>query len=63
MLNDLMEIFLGMYYNFIPEDYVSRNYFTSIIAVIITAVMLVGSFALAIAVVVETFKTLRGSRS
>lgn len=63
MLNDLMEIFLGMYYNFIPEDYVSRNYFTSIIAVIITAVMLVGSFALAIAVVVETFKTIRGSRS
>lgn len=63
MLNELMEIFLGMYYNFIPEDYVSRNYFTSIIAVIITAVMLVGSFALAIAVVVETFKTIRGSRS
>lgn len=63
MLNELMEIFLGMYYNFIPEDYVSRNYFTSVIAVIITAVMLVGSFALAIAVVVETFKTIRGSRS
>lgn len=63
MLNDLMDIFLGMYYAYIPDDYISRDYFTSIIAVIITACMLVGSFALLIAVVVETFKTIRGSRS
>lgn len=63
MLNELFEIFLGMYYYFIPEDYINRDYFTSILAVVITAVMLVGSFALAIAVVIETFKTIRGSRS
>lgn len=63
MLNELMDIFLGMYYAYIPDDYISRDYFTSIIAVIITACMLVGSFALLIAVVVETFKTIRGSRS
>lgn len=63
MLNDLMDIFLGMYYAYIPDDYVSRDYFTSIIAVIITACMLVGSFALLIVVVSETFKTIRGSRS
>ena len=29
MLNDLLEIFLGMYYEFIPADYPNRDYFTS----------------------------------
>lgn len=60
MLNELLEIFLGMYYAFIPEDYANRDYFTSIIAVVVTAVMLVGSFAVIIAVIKGTFSIIRG---
>lgn len=60
MLNDLLEIFLGMYYAFIPADYANRDYFTSIIAVVVTAVMLVGSFAVIIAVIKGTFSIIRG---
>lgn len=60
MLNELLEIFLGMYYAYIPEDYVNRDYFTSIIAVVVTAVMLVGSFAVIVAVIKGTFSIIRG---
>ena len=63
MLNDLMDIFLGMYFNYVDPEYASKDYFISIIAVVITACMLIGSFALLIVVVSETFKTIRGSRS
>lgn len=60
MLNELLEIFLGMYYEFIPADYTNRDYFTSIIAVVVTGVMLVGSFAVIIAVIKGTFSIIRG---
>lgn len=33
MLNEFIEMFLGAYYNFVPEDYAMRDYFTSIIVV------------------------------
>lgn len=60
MLNELMDIFLGMYYEYIPVDYVSRDYFTSIIAVIVTAVMLVGTFAIILTIIHGTFNIIRG---
>ena len=60
MLNELLDIFLGMYYQYIPEDYVNRDYFTSIIAVVVTAVMLVGSFAVIVSVIKGTFSIIRG---
>lgn len=60
MLNELLDIFLGMYYEYIPADYPNRDYFTSIIAVVVTAVMLVGSFAVIIAVIKGTFSIIRG---
>lgn len=60
MLNELLEIFLGMYYEFIPVDYVNRDYFTSIIAVLVTAIMLVGTFAVIITIIHGTFNIIRG---
>ena len=63
MLNDLLDIFLGMYYEYIPEDYPLRDYFTSIICVCVVAAMLLGSFSLLLVVVTQTFKCIRGDRS
>ena len=60
MLDELMDIFLGMYYAYIPTDYVNRDYFTSIIAVVVTACMLLGSFAVVITVIKGTFSIIRG---
>lgn len=61
MLNELMEIFLGMYYQFIPSDYVDRDLFTSIIAVAVIVCMLLGSFAVLVEVIKGTFSIIRGS--
>ena len=56
MLNDLLDIFLGMYYEYIPEDYPLRDYFTSIICVCVVAAMLLGSFSLLLVVVNSDFQ-------
>lgn len=61
MLNELMGIFLGMYYQFIPADYADRDLFTSIIAVVVTVCMLLGSFAVLVEVIKGTFSIIRGS--
>lgn len=61
MLNELMDIFLGMYYQFIPSDYADRDLFISIIAVAVTVCMLLGSFAVLVEVIKGTFSIIRGS--
>lgn len=61
MLNELIDIFLGMYYAYVPADFPLRDYFASVIAVVITGLMICGSFIFLIAVVCETFKTIRGA--
>ena len=62
-LHELMDIFVSILYEYVPEDYPLRPYFVSVIAVVVTACMLCGSFMLLCVVVSETFKTIRGSRS
>jgi len=60
MLDELMDIFLGMYYAYVSEDYPYKDYFVSIIAVIITACMIFGTFLVISVIISETFKTIRG---
>ena len=64
MLNELVDIFVGMYRYILEElellDYGSQGYFISVMCLIITACMLLGSFAVICVIISETFKTIRG---
>lgn len=62
-LHELMDIFYSLIVQYVSDDFPLKDYFISVIAVVITACTITGSFALLIVVVSETFKTIRGSRS
>lgn len=65
MLNELIDIFVGMYRYILEElgmlDYEYQAYFISNMCVIVTAAMIIGTFILICVIVSETFKTIRGS--
>lgn len=61
MLNDFIELFLGAYYNFIGEEYVNRDYFASIICVVVIACACAGCFGLILVITSNVFKAIRGA--
>lgn len=62
MIEEILDIFLGGYYNYIPDDYPLRDYFTSIICVGTELILLAGALILSIVVAGATIKVLRGLR-
>lgn len=60
MIEEILDIFLGGYYNYIPDDYPLRDYFTSIICVGTEFILLTGALILSIVVAGATLKVLRG---
>lgn len=60
MLNDYLEIFLGAYHNFVPEDYALRTYFDSIITVGVLLITVAGVFGVLLLAVSHTLKAARG---
>ena len=67
MLNDVIEIFIGMFNYALelvgvePSEFANYNYFVGVICCIVAMVIPAGAFALLITVVTETFKFIRGS--
>lgn len=61
MLNEFLELFLGAFYNFIPEDYANRLYFASILSVVLLCLVCAAVLGLALIVVNGAFKALRGA--
>lgn len=60
MIEEILDIFLGGYYAYIPDDYPLRDYFTSIICVGSELLLLAGALTLSIVVAGATLKVLRG---
>lgn len=60
MIEEILDIFLGAYYHYIPEDYPLRDYFTSIITVGTCFILASGAILLSIVVAANTIKVLRG---
>lgn len=61
MLNDFIELFLGAYYNFVDAEYANRDYFTSIICVIVIAILLAGVMGAVLLTIHHTFIASRGA--
>lgn len=68
MLNEMIDIFLGMLNYAITEvcgmqltEFSQYNWWVGVICTVVTAIVLIGSFALLVVVVSETFKTIRGA--
>ena len=68
MLNEMIDIFIGMLNYAITEccglelsEFANYNWFVGVICTSVVIGMILGSFALLIVVVAETFKTIRGS--
>lgn len=59
MLIEFIEMFLGAYYNFIPDDYPLRDYFTSIIVVLALAVASVGAILVTVVSINAAYKVFR----
>lgn len=59
MLNDFIQLFLGAYYNFVPEDYELKFYFASVITVIVITLLLAAVFGVLLLTVHHTFITAR----
>lgn len=55
MLNEFIELFLGAYFQFVPEDYELKYYFASIISVIVIALLLAAVFGVLLLTVHHTF--------
>lgn len=62
-LHELMDIFVSLIIQYVPESFPLRDYFICILVCIITVLVVSGSFCLLFVVVSETFKCIRGSRS
>lgn len=59
MLIEFIEMFLGAYYYFIPEDYAQRDYFTSIIVVVAEIGAIFGAILIACICMNAVFKVFR----
>jgi len=55
MLNEFIELFLGAYYNFIPEDYANRYFFGSIIICVVLGLLLAAVLGVVLLTVHHTF--------
>ena len=55
MLNDFIQLFLGAYFNFVPDDYELKYYFASVLTVIVITLLLVAVFGVLLLTVHHTF--------
>lgn len=62
-LHELMDIFFSIIDQYVSDDFPLKDYFISVLAVVICATMIAGSFTVLVVVISETFKLIRGSRS
>ncbi|MBO7695319.1 MAG: hypothetical protein J6T10_22070 [Methanobrevibacter sp.] len=60
MLNDFLEMFLGAFHNFVSVDCPHREYFDCVLSVAVLTVVCLGTMAIALAIVVGSFKLIRG---
>lgn len=65
MLEELIDIFCGMYMYALnaigAADYEYKDYFLSMICIVVTLCIMVGSFLVICTIISETFKTIRGT--
>lgn len=65
MLEELIDIFTGMYIYALDaigaSDYEFKDYFTSMLCLVVTMCIMVGSFLVICTIISETFKTIRGT--
>lgn len=59
MLIEFIEMFLGAYYYFVPDDYANRDYFTSIIVVAAEIGAIAGSIIITAICLNSMFKVFR----
>lgn len=59
MLNDFIQLFLGAYFQFVPEDYELKYYFASIITVIVISMLLAAVFGVLLLTVHHTYISAR----
>lgn len=59
MLIEFIELFLGAYYYFIPDDYIDRDWFTSIIVVSAEVGAIVGAILITCICLNAVFKLFR----
>lgn len=57
MLIEFIEMLLGAYNNFIPDNYIHRQFFQSVIIVLGLAVAAIGSVAFGLVIVRAMFNT------
>lgn len=58
MLNEFFELFAGAYNEFVPADYVNRDYFLCVLFIVVTACVVLGCFAVAVASLVAVGRAL-----
>lgn len=58
MLNEFFELFAGAYNEFVPDDYINHDYFLCILFIVVTACVIVGCFAVAVASLVGVARAL-----
>lgn len=58
MLNEFFELFAGAYNEFVPSDYVNHDYFLCVLFIVVTACVVLGSFAVAVASLVAVGRAL-----
>lgn len=65
MLEELIDIFMGMYMYALnamgASEYEYKEYFGSMICLIVTLCIMIGSFLVICTIISETFKTIRGT--
>lgn len=64
MLNELIDIFMGMYSYALElmggTEYEDKLYFVSQISLFVSASMIIGTFLVVCTIIRETFRTIRG---
>ena len=49
MMNEFFELFAGAFNEFIPADYHNHDYFLCVLFIVVTACVIIGCFAVAVA--------------
>lgn len=58
MLNEFFELFAGAYNEFVPADYPNHDYFLCVLFIVVTACVVLGCFAVAVASLVAVGRAL-----
>lgn len=58
MLNEFFALFAGAFNEFVPADYVNHDYFLCVLFIVVTACVIVGCFAVAVASLIAVGRAL-----